>query len=520
MDAAKRWTGRVVLTVGIAGASAAGTGPLSAQAAPAPAPAGASAPASMVRGPLADLAPLIGTWEGRGPGFATRLRYRWILPGAILEAGNEVRNGAGELVGRYHGNYVWDAGREQIVFLTAGAGGEVHRGRAWWRDGILWHEAEVSGGRIDGYASAVRPADGRIEYFADYGVRTADTALLRTEPLIYLEAGSAARYSAAQRPAATLADLRFMTGCWRGDMGNGAALEEMYTAPASNLMLGLSRYLRGNWAVQFEFSRITADSAGVVLLPFPRGTASEHPFRLTSLDRDRATFEAPEHDFPKRIVYIRHADGSLSARIDGGSDDSGAQEWRMQPVPCPAVPNSRSDGGSDSSEAGGNAVLDLDTYKAELSRLSGSGGWWLASNAEHAASDGGIDAYGVRHWIELGGMSAGGCLWSIRDGNAADVIWNFQQGWDGARGAPYYYQTHVSGGTGMGAVTSASEDATVVEQEFWWPDGTRQRTRHTSRWLDRETHETRSATWTAGKWSPGRAYTWKLQPPDQAPCGP
>jgi hypothetical protein len=140
---------------------------------------------------------------------------------------------------------------------------------------------------------------------------------------------------AAQPPsAATLGDLAFMAGCWRGEFENGAALEEVYTAPSANLILGLSRFMRGDRAVQHEFSRITADSTGIALLPFPNGRPSEHAFRLTALEAGRATFEAPEHDFPKRIRYARGADGSLTARIDGGTDDARAQEWRMQPVPC------------------------------------------------------------------------------------------------------------------------------------------------------------------------------------------
>jgi len=146
---------------------------------------------------------------------------------------------------------------------------------------------------------------------------------------------SAPAAAAAQTPVgATLADLRFMAGCWRGESANGGALEEVYTAPSSNLMLGLSRFMRGDRAVQFEFTRITADSTGIALLPFPDGRPSEHAFRLTALEPGRATFEAPEHDFPKRIRYAREADGSLVARIDGGTDGSRALEWRMQPVPC------------------------------------------------------------------------------------------------------------------------------------------------------------------------------------------
>lgn len=140
----------------------------------------------------------------------------------------------------------------------------------------------------------------------------------------------------AAQPAAapTLDDLAFMAGCWRGDSGGGAVLEEYYTTPSANLILGVSRYLRDGRAVQYELSRITADSTGIVLLPSPGGEPSEHAFRLTAWSAASATFEAPEHDFPKRIRYARDPDGALTARIDDGSDDGRAQEWRLLPVPC------------------------------------------------------------------------------------------------------------------------------------------------------------------------------------------
>src|SRR5690606_18379892 len=140
----------------------------------------------------------------------------------------------------------------------------------------------------------------------------------------------------AQRPAAALEDLSFMSGCWRAAVEDGAVLEEFYTAPAPNLILGTSRYLRDGQAVQFEFSRITADTSGIVLWPFPGGRPSEHGFRLTEIGRGAALFEAPEHDFPRRIRYALAADGALHARIDGGAGDARMQEWRMEPVPCRA----------------------------------------------------------------------------------------------------------------------------------------------------------------------------------------
>src|SRR5690606_31979703 len=80
--------------------------------------------------------------------------------------------------------------------------------------------------------------------------------------------------------------------------------------------------------------RITRDSAGIALLPFPNGRAAEYPFRLTSSGPGMALFEAPEHDFPKRIRYSLSQDGTMTARIDGGEGDARVQEWSMKQVGC------------------------------------------------------------------------------------------------------------------------------------------------------------------------------------------
>lgn len=36
-----------------------------------------------------------------------------------------------------------------------------------------------------------------------------------------------------------------------------------------------------------------------------------------SLGKEEVTFSNPEHDFPQRIIYLRQADGTLFARIEG-----------------------------------------------------------------------------------------------------------------------------------------------------------------------------------------------------------
>lgn len=138
-------------------------------------------------------------------------------------------------------------------------------------------------------------------------------------------------------PAQTLADLGFMTGCWRGTTPSGIVIEESYTTPSDNVMLGTTRYLEGTRARQFEFTLITADEEAVTLLPYPGGRASEHAFTLTAVGEGSARFEAPEHDFPRRIAYHRASDGWLVARIDGGEGSDRSQQWRMAPVGCPVA---------------------------------------------------------------------------------------------------------------------------------------------------------------------------------------
>lgn len=139
-------------------------------------------------------------------------------------------------------------------------------------------------------------------------------------------------------PPPALSDLGYMAGCWRGTFGGGGVIEEFYTEPSANLMLGTTRYLRDGRAVQFEFTRIVRDSTGIVMTPYPGGRPSPDDFRLTSLTAAAAVFESPEHDYPKRIIYRANADGTRTARIDGGPDDSEGQEWHMSPAACPTSP--------------------------------------------------------------------------------------------------------------------------------------------------------------------------------------
>lgn len=135
--------------------------------------------------------------------------------------------------------------------------------------------------------------------------------------------------------ARSLADVSFMSGCWKGRLGEGdkaSTIEERFNAPTGGLMLGTSHVFDGERSKFFEFIKIEQTGEDVFMSPMPMGKPSVQ-FRLVQSEGKRAVFENLEHDFPKRIIYKLQADGSLLARIEGSKPEQ-AQEFLMKPTHC------------------------------------------------------------------------------------------------------------------------------------------------------------------------------------------
>ena len=125
------------------------------------------------------------------------------------------------------------------------------------------------------------------------------------------------------KPAArgTLTQLAWLAGTWTGG-GGPVTLEERWTPAAGGAMLAVSRTLKGDRMVAFEFLRIVERDGGLVYIAQPSGRPPTE-FTLTAITDDSATFENPMHDFPKMVRYARRADGSLEARVsDGGKGET------------------------------------------------------------------------------------------------------------------------------------------------------------------------------------------------------
>jgi len=135
----------------------------------------------------------------------------------------------------------------------------------------------------------------------------------------------AATVASQDSAAAThkISDLAWIAGDWQTPAGGRRQVDEHWTAPAGGVMMGMSRTVAGDKMIEFEYLRIVERADGVFYIAHPNARTPGTEFKLTKLTTDLATFENPQHDFPKRIHYKKNADGSLTASIDGGEGTRG-----------------------------------------------------------------------------------------------------------------------------------------------------------------------------------------------------
>lgn len=118
----------------------------------------------------------------------------------------------------------------------------------------------------------------------------------------------------------TLADTSWLAGDWYMTAGS-QCIEEHWTAPASNALVGMSRTVKDGKMVEFEFLRIEARRDGIYYVAQPGGRPPVD-FKLSSGTDSELVFVNPGHpDHLDRIVYRRHGADRLDARVEGRNGD-------------------------------------------------------------------------------------------------------------------------------------------------------------------------------------------------------
>lgn len=142
-------------------------------------------------------------------------------------------------------------------------------------------------------------------------------------------AGPSAQEGAAGTPKIT--DLAWLAGDWQTPAGGSRQTDEHWTVPRGGVMMGMSRTVSGGKMTEFEYLRIVERADGIVYIAHPNARTPGTEFKLTKASADHATFENPEHDFPKRIIYRRNADGSITSSVDAGEGTRGPS-FQYQPM--------------------------------------------------------------------------------------------------------------------------------------------------------------------------------------------
>jgi hypothetical protein len=138
----------------------------------------------------------------------------------------------------------------------------------------------------------------------------------------------------SDRPAQSfkIEDLAWISGDWETASGR-MQIDEHWTKVAGNSLIGMSRTVAGGKTVFFEYLRIEARGADIYYVAHPRARAPGTDFKLVRLSGHEAVFENLAHDFPKRVIYRKNGDGTLSARVEGdGTEKEKPQDYHYRPI--------------------------------------------------------------------------------------------------------------------------------------------------------------------------------------------
>jgi len=199
----------------------------------------------------------------------------------------------------------------------------ITRYRGGWKDGTFSYETEMlnpeSKARTGLIRREMRPtAEGLLVRVLVESTPPMDSIALYRHP----------NDIALPAPAkATIADMAWLAGAWVGTMGK-SSIEERWSPPLGGAMLGISRTVKGEAMVAFEYLRVRERDGGLVYVAQPNGTPPTE-FVLTQIGASRAVFENPRHDFPQRITYELSSEGVLSAAI-GHTKGGGGQRFEFK----------------------------------------------------------------------------------------------------------------------------------------------------------------------------------------------
>jgi len=123
--------------------------------------------------------------------------------------------------------------------------------------------------------------------------------------------------------AAGVSTLAWMAGRWKGE-ADSTRLEEHWSLPSGDNMMGMFRAVRAGKVRQYEFMSLEQDEDGVLMRikRFDPGLVGREErdravvFRLARWSAREAVFEDDASESPKRLTYRRSGRDSLYVRLE------------------------------------------------------------------------------------------------------------------------------------------------------------------------------------------------------------
>jgi len=134
-------------------------------------------------------------------------------------------------------------------------------------------------------------------------------------------------------PAQTfkIEDLAWMSGDWETLPGKPPQTDEHWSIIRGGSLIGMSRTVSGERTVYYEYLRIETRGNEIFYVAHPRAKNPGTDFKLVKLSGQQAVFQNLAHDFPKRIIYRKNPDGSLTARVEGdGTEREKPQDFNYR----------------------------------------------------------------------------------------------------------------------------------------------------------------------------------------------
>ncbi|MBL9021418.1 MAG: nuclear transport factor 2 family protein [Myxococcales bacterium] len=126
------------------------------------------------------------------------------------------------------------------------------------------------------------------------------------------------------------ARVGWLSGAWVGVSDGGERVEETWMVPVGGKMVGSGRSSKDDKLVFFELLRIEARDGKLVYVAHPLGKPPTEFVEVAGTTAERITFENRAHDWPKRVIYQRTAEG-VAVTVEGDPAQP-RDAWTMKPA--------------------------------------------------------------------------------------------------------------------------------------------------------------------------------------------